>query len=95
MYFIIPYMYFRVNLKMKKPALCYCFTLIVFIKLNFTVVLPLITKIWMTDLLVRWEEGGCGVGRFNNWGGSMGGRDDFEMRGGKVDTSLRTHFVLD
>ena len=81
---------------MKKPALCCCFTLIVFIKLNFTVVLPLITKSWVTDLLVRWEEGGgCGVGRFNNWGGSMGGRDDFEMRGGKVDTSLRTHFVLD
>ena len=80
---------------MKKPALCCCFTLIVFIKLNFTVVLPLITKTWMTDLLVRWEEEGCGVERFNNWGGSMGGRDDFEMRGGKVDTSLRTHFVLD
>ena len=39
--------------------------------------------------------GACGVGRFKNWGGSMGGRDDFEMRGGKVDTSLRTHFVLD
>ena len=58
MYFIIPYMYFRVNLKMKKPALCCCFTLIVFIKLNFTVVLPLITKTWVTDLLVRWEEGG-------------------------------------
>ena len=30
-------MYFRVNLKIKKPLLCYCFTWIVFIELNFTV----------------------------------------------------------
>ena len=36
MYFIIPCMYFRVNLKMKKPTLCCCFTWIVFIELNFS-----------------------------------------------------------
>ena len=76
MYFIIPYMYFRVNLKMKKPALCCCFTLIVFIKLNFTVVLPLIAKSWVTDLLVRWEEGGgAGLGVLiigeDQWEGGM------------------------
>ena len=35
-----------------------------------------------------------GVGRFKNWGGSMGGRDDFEMRGGKVDTPLRTMIYI-
>ena len=37
MYFLIPSMYFRVNLKTKKPTLCYCFKWIVFIELNFTV----------------------------------------------------------
>ena len=30
-------MYFRVNLRMKKPMLCCCFIWIVFIELNFTV----------------------------------------------------------
>ena len=30
MCFIIPIMSFRVNLKMKKPTLCFCFTWIVF-----------------------------------------------------------------
>ena len=39
-------MYFRVNLKMKKPTLCCCFTWIVFIKLNFTVAFLLIRKTW-------------------------------------------------
>ena len=46
MCFIIPSMYFRVNLKMKKPTLCYCFTRIVFIELNFTVEFLLIRKTW-------------------------------------------------
>ena len=46
MCFIIPSMYFRVNLKMKKPTLCYCFTWIVFIELNFTVEFLLIRKNW-------------------------------------------------
>ena len=39
-------MYFRVNLKMKKPTLCCCFTWIVFIELNFTVTFLLIRKTW-------------------------------------------------
>ena len=37
-------MYFKVNLKMKKPTLCCCFTWIVFIEPNFTVAFLLITK---------------------------------------------------
>ena len=57
MYFIIPHMYFRVNLRMKKLTLCCSFTWIVFIKLNFTVALLLIGKTWMTDLPVRWGVG--------------------------------------
>ena len=39
-------MYFRVNLKIKKPTLCCCFTWIVFIELNFTVAILLIRKTW-------------------------------------------------
>ena len=58
MYFIVPHMHFRVNLKMKKSTLCSCFTWIVFIKLNFTVALLLMRKTWMTDLPVRWGDGG-------------------------------------
>ena len=37
---------FRVNLKMKKPTSCCCFTRIVFIELSFTVLFPLIRKTW-------------------------------------------------
>ena len=37
-------MYFRVNLKMKKPTICCCFTWIVFIEHNFTVAFLLIKK---------------------------------------------------
>ena len=44
MYFIIPRMYFQVNLKIKKPKLCCCFIWIVFIELNLTVALLLIRK---------------------------------------------------
>ena len=47
MYFIninITKHYFRLNLKTKKPTLCYCFTWIVFIELNFRVVFLLIRK---------------------------------------------------
>ena len=63
-------MYFRVNLKMKKPVLC-CFTWIVFIKLDFTVAFLLIRKTWtgkrgMTDLPVRW-----GMRDFKKWGGIL------------------------
>ena len=39
-------MYFRVNLKMKKPTLCCCFPWLLFIELNFTVVFLLIRKTW-------------------------------------------------
>ena len=39
-------MYFRVHLKMKKPTLCYCFTWIVFMELNFTAAFLLIRKSW-------------------------------------------------
>ena len=39
-------MYFRVNLKIKKPTLCCCFTWIVFIELNFIVAILLIRKTW-------------------------------------------------
>ena len=46
MYSVLPCMYFRVNLKMKKPTLCCCFTWIVFIELNFTVVFLLVRKTW-------------------------------------------------
>ena len=50
-------MYFRVNLKMKKPTLCCCFTWIVFIELNFTVAFLLIRKTWydrFTGKVERW-----------------------------------------
>ena len=39
-------MYFRVNLKMKKPTLCCCFSWIIFIELNLTVAFLLIRKTW-------------------------------------------------
>ena len=61
-------MYFKVNLKMKKPTLCYCFTWIAFIELNnFTVAYLLIRKTWdgrfagnivYTPLSVRGTERG-------------------------------------
>ena len=57
-------MYFRVNLKMKKPTIFCCFTWIVFIELNFTVPFLLIRK--------TWDDGFAGeVGRwgdFKKWG---------------------------
>ena len=37
-------MHFRTNFKMEKPTLCYCFTWIVFIELDFTVAFLLIRK---------------------------------------------------
>ena len=47
-------MYFRVNSKMKKPTFCYCFTWIVFIELNFTVVFLLIKKTWDDGFSITW-----------------------------------------
>ena len=46
MYFIIPHMCFKVNLKMRKPMLCCCLTWMVFIELNFTAALLLIRTTW-------------------------------------------------
>ena len=67
-------MYFRVNLKMKKPTLCCCFTWIVFIELNFTVAFLLIRKTWDHEFASK-----VGERRILRNGG-----DDFEMGG--VDT---------
>ena len=39
-------MYFRVNLKMRKPTLCCCFIWVAFIELNFIVACLLIRKTW-------------------------------------------------
>ena len=52
-------MYFRVNLKMKKPNLYYCFTWIVFLELNFTVAFLLIRKTWddiFADKVKGWKS---------------------------------------
>ena len=40
-------MYFRVNLKMKNPTLCCCFTWVAFIEFTFTVSFLLIKKTWV------------------------------------------------
>ena len=46
-------MYYRVNLKIKKPTLRCCFTWIVFIELNFTVAFSLIV-----NSLIRYQFAG-------------------------------------
>ena len=43
---MLPSMYFRVNLKIKKPTVCCCFTWIAYIELNFRVGFLLIRKTW-------------------------------------------------
>ena len=53
---------FRVNLKMKKSTLCYCFTWIVFIELNFIVAFLLIRKTWNDGLASELGRGGGGEG---------------------------------
>ena len=60
-------MYFRVNLRMKEPTLCCCFTWIVFIELNFTVAILLIKKIW--DDGIANKVGGWGLLRNGEGGG--------------------------
>ena len=62
-------MYFRVNLKMKIPTLCCCFTWIVFIEFNFTVAFLLVKKAWDDRFASK-----VGDIRFQEMGG-----DDFEM----------------
>ena len=54
-------MYFRVNLKMKKPTLCCCFSWIIFIELNLTVAFLLIRKTW-DDRFADKVGGGGGDG---------------------------------
>ena len=51
-------MYFRVNLKMKKPPLRCCFTWIAFIELDFAVTFMLIRKTWDDRFSGKVEEGG-------------------------------------
>ena len=69
-------MYFRVNLKMKKPICC-CFAWMKFIELNFTVAFLSIRKTW--DDQFPGKVGG-GMGDFKKWGILvMGGGSDFEM----------------
>ena len=53
-------MYCRVNLKMKNPTLCCCFTWIVFIKLNCTVAFLSTRK--------TWDERFAGKVRWWGWG---------------------------
>ena len=57
-------MYFRVNMNIKKPMLCCCFTWIVFIELNITVAFLLIRKKWNDGF-----AGKGGMGDFKKWGG--------------------------
>ena len=55
--YTLPSMNFKVNLKMKKPTLCCCFTCMVFIELNFTVAFLLIWKTrddWLAGKVGRW-----------------------------------------
>ena len=58
-------MYFRVNLKMKNPTLCCCFTWTVFIELNFTVAFLSIRKTWDDGFA---GEVGRGDGGFSEMG---------------------------
>ena len=70
-------MYLRVNLKMKNPMLCCCFTWIVFIESNFAVAFLSIRKAW--DDQFAGKMGGWGI--LKNGGILiMGG--NFEMGGG-------------
>ena len=65
------------NLKMKKPTLCYCFTLIVFIERNFTVAF-LLRKTW-DDLFAGTVEG---MGDFKKWGDPSNGGVVLKWGGG-------------
>ena len=51
-------MYFRVNLKMKKPMLCCRFMWIAFIVLNFTVAFLLTRKTWNDQFASKVRDGG-------------------------------------
>ena len=71
-------MYFRVNLKMKIPTLCCCFTWIVFIEFNFTVAFLLVKKAWDD----RFASKVGGISDFKKWEGMILKRE--------VDAPLRT-----
>ena len=58
----LPGMHFRTNFKMEKPTLCYCFTWIVFIELDFTVAFLLIRKTWDDQFAKKVGMGGGGGG---------------------------------
>ena len=58
-------MYLRVNLKMKNPMLCCCFTWIVFIESNFAVAFLSIRKAWDDQFAGKMGGGG---GDFKKWG---------------------------
>ena len=77
-------MYFVVNLKIKKPTLCFCFTWIVFIEPNFTVAFLFIRKTWY-DRFVS-EVGGRGI--LKNGGGGPSNRGMILKWG--VDTTIWT-----
>ena len=51
-------MYFRVNMKMKRPMLCCCFTSILFFELIFTVAFLLIRKIQDDQFASKVGDGG-------------------------------------
>ena len=57
---------------MKKSALCFCFTWIVFIQLDFTDAFLLIRKTW-DDRFVSKVGGGGGMGHFKKCGGASNG----------------------
>ena len=82
-------MYFRMNLKMKKPTLCCWFIWIVFIKLNFTIAFLLIRKTCDGRFVGKVVE--CKILR-NGGILVMGGMIlKYGGRGrGEVDTPLRT-----
>ena len=69
-------MYFTVNLKLKKPTLCCCFTWMVIIELNFTVAFLLIMKPW-DDVFASEVGGGWRILRNGGGAGdpSNGGDD--------------------
>ena len=80
-------MYLRVNLKMKNPTLCCCFTWIVFIESDFAVAFLSIRKAW--DDQFAGKMGGWGI--LKN-GGILIMGSNFEMGGG-VGTPLWTVFL--
>ena len=73
-------MYFRANLKMKKPMLCTGFAWIAFIELNFTVACLLIRKTWKDRF-----TGKVGGWRILGNGGILVMGGDFEMVGGLIN----------